>query len=239
MISPEHKGTILFDLDGTLLPIDIDFFLKGYLTEVGLYFEDSVDPNKMAKAIMTATGAMVANLDPSVSNLDAFREAFEPLVGKPWDEIWPNFLAFYREEFPKLKRFVPSGDGAADVVEKCLSAGYDIVLATNPMFPECAIRERMKWCGVEGFPWRLVTTLEIMHFCKPNLEYYMEIVKIAGLDPKSSIMVGNDVDEDMVAKRLGMKTYLVEDHVIDRGGGLEPDYRGRLQDFPSFLESLR
>ncbi|MGI6642466.1 MAG: HAD family hydrolase [Bacillota bacterium] len=238
MVAPDRKGTILFDLDGTLLPIDIEFFLKNYLSAVGSYFKDLVDPKKMVRAIVTATQAIVDDRDPSVTNLDAFGKAFEPLIGRPWDEMWPRFMAFYRDEFPNLRRFVSSSDGARNVVERCISAGYEIVLATNPMFPQCAIRERMKWCGVLDLPWRLITSMEIMHFCKPNLEYYMEIVEMARLDPESSIMVGNDINEDMVAKRLGMKTYLVEDLVIDRGGGVEPDCRGSLQDLPDFLETL-
>ncbi len=230
------RNTVLFDLDGTLLPLDVDFFLKHYLEEVGLYFKDYIDPPKMTKAIMAATEFMVSNLDPTMTNLETFASAFEPLVGRPWEDMWPQFISFYQKEFPKLRRFVASQSPAVEVVENLLNSGFNIVLATNPMFPECAIRERMAWCGVEKFPWQLVTTLEQMHFCKPNLDYYKEIVEITGINPKKAVMVGNDVKEDMVAKELGMKTFLVEDFVMNgQGDFVKPDGRGKLSDVPEFV----
>jgi hypothetical protein len=52
-------------------------------------------------------------------------------------------------------------------------------------------------------------------------------------------MVGNDVDEDLPAGKTGMRTYLVEDLLIDKGQtGLIPDWRGSLTDFAQFIESL-
>ena len=42
-------------------------------------------------------------------------------------------------------------------------------------------------------------------------------------------MVGNDVQEDMVASELGLKTYLVTDYTIDRGkSNYKIDQRGTL-----------
>ncbi len=232
------KGTVLFDLDGTLLPVDIDFFLKRYLEEVAIYFRNKVDPQRMVEAIMIATQKMVEDLDPSTSNLDVFAAAFEPLVQRSWQLMWPEFMAFYKERFPELGRLVPRNEEAVSVVGQCLEAGWDLVLATNPMFPECAILERMKWCGIHEFPWRLITSLENMHFCKPKLEYYKEIVQMADLDPKACVMVGNDPHEDMIAGKLGMRTFLVQDFVVDRQEGEVPHGRGSLLDVPAFVGSL-
>ena len=53
------------------------------------------------------------------------------------------------------------------------------------------------------------------------------------------LMVGNDTGEDLVAAAVGMKTFLVEDRLIDRGRGhFPPDWRGRLPDLFAFLAGL-
>ncbi len=130
------------------------------------------------------------------------------------------------------------------MVSACVGQGWKIVLATNPVFPEVAIRERMRWCGIVDFEWLFVTTLEDMHFCKPHIQYYQEIVDYLGLDPERCVMIGNDVQEDMVAGKLGMKTVLVEDYCIDRNtgnvaSGLVPHMRGLLKDVPAITQSIK
>lgn len=230
--------TALFDLDGTLLPVDLDFFFKRYVEAVTPHFAHIIPPEKFTKALWDATHAMVNNLDPEVRNDEAFARVFEPAVGYPWRKLWRIFEKFYNFEFPKLRKFVPNSRIAQEIVEACVNNGWQIVLATNPVFPEVAIRERMKWCKIDGFPWRFVTTLHNMHFCKPHLEYYQEICRFLKLDPRKCVMIGNDVQEDMVAKKLGMKTFLVEDFLIDRGGGETPDMRGSLKDVPLGIEKL-
>jgi FMN phosphatase YigB (HAD superfamily) len=234
---------LLFDLDGTLLPVEPEFFLQDYPEAAAPYFEELIEPSVFKRALLRSTLDMVNNLDPRLSNMDAFRISFEPQVGVGWDKLWPIFQRFYTEGFPKLRKLVPESNTAHKVVQECLEMGWELVLATNALFPETAIRERMKWCGVHDLPWKFVPDLEVMHFCKPHLEYYRELVDIAGLDPRRCIMIGNDMQEDMVASKLGMKTILVENFCIDRSGGdssgdLVPDLRGKLEDVPELVRKI-
>ena len=72
---------VLFDLDGTLLPMDQDEFTTGYfkiLCKKMLPY--GYDPNILSGAIWKGTGAMVAN-DGSVTNEEAFWIAFSKLLG--------------------------------------------------------------------------------------------------------------------------------------------------------------
>ena len=50
------------------------------------------------------------------------------------------------------------------------------------------------------------------------------------LEPENCLMIGNDVQEDLVAGQLGMKTFLVTDYLINRTGE-EPrcDWQGTLK----------
>lgn len=234
----EDKRAVLFDLDGTLLRLDVDEFLGDYMRRVGAYFSHVIPPEKLTRAIWVSTNAMVANLDPAESNREVFAASFEPLVGRSWQEMWPEFLDFYSKEFPKIRNLAAEDGVSSRVLSQCLELGWDLILATNPIFPEVAIRERLKWCDCHDVPWRLITHIDNMHFCKPNIQYYEEILGLAGLDPSRCVMVGNDVQEDMVAQSLGLKTYLVDGYVIDRGGGLEPDLRGSLAEVPEAIEEL-
>jgi FMN phosphatase YigB (HAD superfamily) len=236
--SANHARTALFDLDGTLLPVELDFFLKHYMDALAQKFVSVMARDAFHRALLGATYETINNLDPGTSNLDAFASAFTRRAKLGWDAVWPTIRAYYADEYPELRRYVPPATCAASVVARCLEDGWDIVLATQPLFPEVAVRERMKWCGVESYPWRLVTTLDNMHFCKPHLEYYAEVLEKASLDPSRCVMIGNDMQEDMVAKKLGMKTYLVEDFLLDSGEDMAPDARGPLADVPAAIARL-
>jgi len=229
--------TALFDLDGTLLPVEMGFFLKHYMNALAKSFLDVMPREAFDKALLGATYETINNVDPSIGNLAAFAAAFTRRSGLLWEDVWPTIQRYYIDEYPELRKLVPAV-AALPVVKQCIDNGWDVVLATQPLFPEIAVRERMKWCGIDSLPWKFVSTLDNMHHCKPHLDYYREVLKEAGLEPGRCVMVGNDMQEDMVAKGLGMKTFLVEDHLIDRGEDLSPDGRGRLADVPAALERI-
>lgn len=91
-----------------------------------------------------------------------------------------------------------------------------MVLATNPIFPAVATRKRVVWAGLSVNDFELVTTYENSHSCKPNPAYYREILQKIGVSSEACLMVGNDVTEDMVAKTLGMKVFLLTDCLINK-----------------------
>ena len=52
-----------------------------------------------------------------------------------------------------------------------------------------------------------------------------------GLKPEECVMIGNDMQEDMVASTLGLSTFLVTDFRIDRGHpAYSVDQQGSLSD---------
>ena len=231
--------TILFDLDGTLLPIDTDRFVHEYMKELGGYAGHLVPPNQLAEQVMASTYQMIKNTDPAMTNAQVFAADFFSKVARDEAELMPVFDAFYRERFPRLQAACPGLPGLAqEVVQTAVDKGYEIVLATNPLFPRAAIEERMRWIGVQEMPWRLVTTYEEMHACKPQPAYYREVLEKIGRSPAECLMVGNDMDEDGVAATLGVDVYFVTDHLINRTGKeLPPEQSGTMADFLQRLRS--
>jgi FMN phosphatase YigB (HAD superfamily) len=84
-----------------------------------------------------------------------------------------------------------------------------------------------------------VTSFENNHFCKPQPKFYQEILSDLKKAPQDCLMVGNDVDEDMIAGALGMKTYLITNHKIHRSQKPMPiNHEGTYADFLRFVQSL-
>lgn len=209
--------TILFDLDGTLLPIDTDRFVAGYLKALSAHAGHLVTACNLAEQVMLSTYAMIKDTSPERTNAQVFAADFFPKVGRREDELMPVFEEFYLTKFPALRSTCPGLPGIGkEVVQTALDQGYEIALATNPLFPREAIEERMRWVGIFDMPWRLVTTYEEMHACKPQPAYYREVLEKLDRAPEECLMVGNDFEEDGVAAKLGIPTYFVTDHLIKR-----------------------
>lgn len=74
------------------------------------------------------------------------------------------------------------------------------VLAINPIFPRSAVESRIGWAGLDVSDFEYITTYENSWYCKPNPEYYNEILSKLNLQSGECPIVGNDVTEDMVAQ---------------------------------------
>lgn len=210
------KKYVLFDLDGTLLPMDnlefTDTYFKGVSAALAPH---GYDPKELVATIWTGTKAMVMN-DGNECNEAVFWKAFAKVMGEKSlaDKVW--FDEFYRNEFDELKKICGYNPVAREVVDFVKESGSEVVLATNPLFPSIATEKRISWAGFQLEEFVLYTTYENINYCKPNPDYYKEILKRIGADPKDCLMVGNDVTEDMVAQTLGMDVFLITDHMINK-----------------------
>lgn len=230
---------VLFDLDGTLLPLDMDEFLKQYFQLLTKKMKQYLEPQKFIKELMAATLAMVNNSDPETTNEQVFLQAFFSATGLDPQEIIPIFNEFYETDYCQIGKHFKVEPLANEIIKVAAAKGFKLVLATNPLFPLVAIKKRMYWAGLDPADFDLITCYEEMHACKPNLEYYKEIMTKIKVRPENCLMVGNDVEEDLVAKELGMQTFLVEDYLLNRKGKpIVTDYRGTIKDLYQFIIRL-
>lgn len=209
--------TYLFDLDGTLLPMDQEVFVTSYFKLLAAKVaERGYAPEALVSGIWAGTAAMVQN-DGSCTNEEAFWKRFSGIFGDRVLEDKHIFEEFYRIEFNEVAKVCGSSPMAAEVVEQLKGRGCRLVLATNPIFPEIATRNRIAWAGLQPEDFELITTYENCRYCKPNPAYYRELLDRIGCVPEECAMVGNDVEEDMVAETLGMKVFLLTDCIINKG----------------------
>ena len=231
--------TVLFDLDGTLLPMDQDTFIQAYLGGlVKKIAPHGYNSDEVVKAVYAGMKAMSTN-DGSNTNEVAFWNAFTGILGEKVREDMPIFDDFYRNEFQEVKNICGFLPEAKQTVQKLKEMGYRVALATTPMFPSIATESRIRWAGMEPEDFEIFTTYENYHFCKPNLGYYKEVIEKLGVNAEECLMVGNDVGEDMVTEELGMKVFLMPADLINKVGKDISQYpQGNFSDLLAYIKSL-
>ena len=207
---------VLFDLDGTLLPMDQDVFVKTYFKGIAAKLAPyGYEPKALIDAIWAGTVKMIKN-DGRTTNEEAFWKYFACVYGEKALADISLFEKFYEENFDAVKEVCGYNPKAAETVEKLKKDGIRVALATNPIFPSIATEKRIRWAGLTPKDFEIFTTYENSNYCKPNLCYYKELLKQLGIEPQQCLMVGNDVGDDMVAEELGMKVFLLTDCLINK-----------------------
>ncbi len=201
---------VLFDLDGTLLETNFQTFMAEYFQGVSRQFRPWMDPNEFLTNLMEATHVMTINMDETRTNLEVFTEDFFKRTSLD-PALMDQFYLYYDNEFPKLEYLTKAHPLAGKAIETARNLDCKIVLATNPLFPRSAIMERMRWAGVDGYCFDLITAGDNMHFCKPNVEYYQEIARTIAVDPRDCLMIGDEPENDGVAVNCGMNTFILDE----------------------------
>lgn len=231
--------TILFDLDGTLLPMDQEEFIKTYFYELTKRMAAyGFDADQLTKWIWEGTKAMVMN-DGTVTNREVFYKVFEEVSGYEHKTYEPVFNEFYTQEFDTVKKILGDSYGQKEMLDQLRNRGFKLILATAPIFPRIAVETRLSWIGLRTDDFDYVTSYENSCYCKPNPAYYQEIFDKNGCDPKECLMIGNNAREDMSAAKLGAETFLLTDYLEKTESEHAAKFRnGNVSELKAYLESL-
>jgi len=231
-------NTILFDLDGTLLPIDDKAFERLYFRALSAKFTDMYTPEEFIALIWSATKTMILDTSDKTNEV-VFMNALEALVQDRLSLMQDRFLEFYQTDFDQVKEAVIENTEIHAAVALLKQKGYTLVIATNPLFPKLAIEKRISWTGLNREDFSYVTSFEENHFCKPQPAFYQEILTKIAKEPGECLMVGNDTQEDLIAGTLGIQTYLITNHAIRKEkGSFSPNHEGDYGDFLHFVHNL-
>ena len=228
---------ILFDLDGTLLPMELESFAKIYFGALAKELAPfGLSPEALFKPFWAATKAMMGNTTGK-TNSDVFWETFSGLTGVDRAQVEPICDAFYTAGFQAARAATKDNPLAREAVRVAHEKANKVILATNPLFPMAGQRTRLSWLGLAPEDFDLVTCYTTDRYCKPNPAYFADVCARMDLDPQQCLMIGNDDKEDMhCATAAGMAAYLVTDcRLIDQ----ENPWQGPQGSFAEMVEMLQ
>ena len=190
---------ILFDMDGTLLPMDQNVFMKHYFGEMAKVLAPlGLAPEAVAPTIWEGTKAMMKNTGET-TNDEVFWQVFTQISGLDAAPFRPVTDAFYSNQFHRARAATAENPLAVEAVRVAREKAEKVVLATNPLFPMVGQKSRMGWVGLKPEDFDLVTSYETDRYCKPNPAYFRDVCRRIGVEPEQCVMIGNDEREDMAA----------------------------------------
>lgn len=229
---------VLFDLDGTLVDVDMQLFIPLYLRRLAGRMAPYAEPARVERTLRAAMMAMLAGTDGQGTLEGLLRSMLADDSQLAWPDYQAGLASFCRDDLPQLQPLVKPHPLARPLVETCLARGWQVALATNPVFPRAVIDARLAWGGLADLPFRLVTSYETSRQCKPHPGFFHDLLAQLDLSPQACLMVGNDTLHDLAAGRVGIPTCLLTTWRIDRSPVLAADWEGSHQRLLERLQAL-
>lgn len=237
MMKTITRDTVFFDLDGTLLPLDMDAFMKSYMQKVEMLGGDNSDGLSQAM-LHKGFGYMMSDMHPGISNKDAFFSFMKEKANVSESVLLERLSVFYGKPYDELKEFAHAEPISAEVISILKAKGYRLVLATNPVFPLIATEKRIGWAGLNAKDFEHITTYDNACSTKPHLSYFREILSRLNLAAGQCYMVGNSISEDLCAIDLGFEAFLLTDYLIGNSDEAPECKKGNYSDLKKWAEAL-
>lgn len=182
------RGTIVFDLDGTLAETapDIMATLNHLLVAEGL----AALPLSAARSLVGAGARALLER--------GFRAAGQPLSPEKLEALFQRFLAHYLAHIADLSFLYPGVVGAMDALER---EGYRLAICTNK--PEPHSLALLEALGVRA-RFAFVAGRETFAFCKPDPRHLTETIRMAGGAGGPALLVGDSRTDVDTAKAAGI-----------------------------------
>lgn len=234
------KKLIMSDLDNTLLPLYTqEKFVDIWFRDIAKVFRDhGLNPSIALNAMNDGCRAMIFNQGEK-RNIDVFYDVACERSGFTREEIAPVMDEYYTTTFANVKEIARENPYATEIARLMREKSTYAVIATMPMFPIEACDMRMRWVGIGADQFDLVTTCDFSSYCKPNPNYYREIMAHFGVTADETLMIGNDVREDMEpCESLGIDTFLVTEHIITHNLPYSRFMQGTYPELIDYLKKL-
>lgn len=238
--SDEPIEAILFDLDGTLLRVQMEHFIPRYVERLADLCAAEIKPKRFVRSMLDAIRQLINDEGGGdCSNEERLFGLLRQQLGISSEALSHCLDHFARNHLEELKPLVHPIPLAVQIINDCKGLGIPLVLATNPVFPRFMIEARMAWGGVNQALFCHVTSYENSRYCKPQAGYFQDIADLLELPAQRCLMVGNDSSHDLAAAATGMQTFLVDTWLVERQEKRWPShYRGDHSVLQRFLRQL-
>ena len=203
---------VLLDLDNTLLSNPDRQFSEAFRRRFDRHLSDCFDIERGLDGLRTGMRAIHNERDGCLTNADVMLSGLSNVLSLPEKAASAVLASFYEDSYGQLASLTAPVAMAEGLVACLLQQDILVAIATNPLYPESAIRRRLAWAGLDPFidSFAFITHSENMHFAKPDPAYYAETVARIGVEPDEALMVGDHVTNDILpARSLGMHTWQV------------------------------
>ena len=208
---------VLFDLDDTLLSLNLTAFLARYVNGAsGLLCRASgkLRANIMAAYARAWMAAESERRTDRLTNAQLINKVIYEQTDIPLDDpvIADMIDCYERTVVPRMgsgivrAQAMPGAHAAVDCVH---AMGLTCALATNPVVSHACDVARLGWAGFSESDFALISCTENSTRCKPWASYYDEFCGRLGLSPAECLMVGNDARRDFAHPECGLRTIYV------------------------------
>ncbi len=201
---------LLLDLDDTLLNSNIEALIPVYFQKLTAHLSDSLPQERLLMELVRGTRTMYASADPLKTLEEVFSDAFYPPLGATREALAAQIDDFYERIFPELQPLTSPRADAQEFVAWAFAQGFDVSVATDPLFPRKAILHRLRWADLapERTPFSLVSDFETFHFAKVSQSYYPEFLLRLGWAAEPVVMIGDSLERDIFpARQAGLPAF--------------------------------
>ncbi len=204
---------VLLDLDNTLLHNPDRQFAEAFRRAFAAHFSDCYGIERAAEALRPGIKQLNAERNTAKSNAEVILENLAGELSLPEEMVAAALSSFYQGPYQDLKSLSYPVPAAAALVESLLGQNLHVAIATNPLYPESAIRTRLEWAGLSDYfcDFAFITHSENMHFSKPDPAYFAETVARIGVEPDEALLLGDSDKNDIrPARVIGVHTLQVK-----------------------------
>ena len=231
---------VIFDLDGTLVPLKDDEFVKMYFSLLCKKLVPlGYDKDILVKTMLTGNKMMKLN-DGRASNDVVFWNEFAKVFGdeKRADERY--FHDFYLNEFNNIKSILGEKLDSKKVIDFCKSKGLKTIIATSPVLPIEAMVARIGFVDLKEDDFDYISHYSNSNYAKPNPKFIEEVLEKNNLKPEEVLYFGNSEKEDgQPAKMLGIKVFIVGDYIIEDDENLGEFEHFKFDDIIDIISNIR
>lgn len=190
---------IFVDYDGTLVKNSEEKFMKTYFSILSRKVKLPVE--KIFNLVMDSIYEITKIEDPSKNLFERFLESISKKTGKSKDYWYNIFLDFYKNEFDELRKIIKVNKKLTNFIK---NSNYKFIFASNPLFPEIAVKKRIDFANLSPENFFYIATMENSHYAKPNPKFFAEILKKISVAADKCLMIG-DTENDKASEKVGIK----------------------------------